>query len=114
MSVFRTDKHRNPTAFIVELAKEAGLELDKDYHVGDPFNVNGHTYHTAYIIGDILETTLKVIDKCGFYTKGGYIRWIYIGMPKWVWDKLDKNEKKTIIAFMYKHEGGTEMNHIFA
>ena len=112
--VFRTDKHRNPTAFTTDIAKNAGLVEGVDYVVGDSFHVGDHEYFTATILGDILQKTVKVIDTIGFYTKGGQQRWTYIGVPKFIWDSLNVEQKIKVIGFMYQHEGGTEMKSLFA
>lgn len=117
-SMFRTDEHNNPTAFTTDIAKEAGLTQGTDYEVGKPFSIPGpnvtKTYYTAKLLGDPIELTLKVIDSIGFYTHAGYIRWIYIGIPKWIWDKLSREDKVQVIAFMYKHEGGTLLKGLFS
>lgn len=117
MSLYRTDEHRNPTAFTTDIAKEAGLVLGTDYEVGKPFSVPGpnvtKTYYTAKILGDPIAITLEVIDKIGFYTSQGYIRWVYIGIPKWIWDTLDRVTKVKVIGFMYSREGGVDMRGLF-
>lgn len=116
--MFRTDKHNNPTAFTTQIASLAGLVANKDYETGDPFTVTESgksvTYYTAKLLGDPIDITITVIDKIGFYTKWGGIRWIYIGIPQWLWMKLDKPDQIKIIGFMYGHEGGTELKHLFA
>ena len=117
MSLYRTDEHNNPTAFTTDIAKEAGLVLGIDYEVGKPFAIPGRnvmtTYYTAKLLHDPLNLTLQVIDKIGFYTSQGYIRWIYIGIPKWIWDTLDRATKVKVVGFMYSHENGTELKGLF-
>lgn len=118
MSQFRTDKHRNPTAFTTDIAKQAGLQLGVDYVQGDPFTVPGsqgtvHTYYTARLVGDPIATTIRVIDKIGFYNSLGHIRWIYIGVPYQLWLVLTEKQKTAVIGFMYQHEGGNEMKDLF-
>lgn len=108
----RTDAHNNPTAFTTDIAKEAGLKEGLDYTTGAPFVAGGHTYYTAHLLGNPIDMTIRVIDKITFYTRLGTIRWIYIGIPKFIWDVLNYSGKKAVIAFMYKHEGGTEMRKI--
>lgn len=111
----RTDKHNNPTAFTIELAQQADLKLGEDYEVGDLFVVPGlqHDFYTAKLLGDPIATTIKVIDKVGFYTQHGAQRWVYIAIPKFVWDMCQPATKKDVIGFMYAHEGGTELKKLF-
>lgn len=113
MSSFRTDLHRNPAAFTTDIATQASLVLGVDYQVGDPFVVSGHTYYTAHLLGDPIEITKRVIDKIGYFTKGGIPRWIYIAIPKFVWDSLSSDLKRDVIGFHYQHEGGTQMKNLF-
>jgi len=113
MTSFRTDRNNNPTAFIVELAKEGGLTENVDYVSGDPFNSLGHTYVTAKLIGDPLELTIRVIDKVGFYSVQPHARWNYIAIPFQLWKSLTQQQKAYVIGFMYRNEGGTEMSNLF-
>jgi len=108
---YRTDRHRNPTAFTVDIAKQAGLKLGQDYEIGDPF-ADGR-FHTARLLGDPIELTIRVIDSIGFYTRKGQRRWEYIAIPQFVWDSLTFYLRRRVIEFMYQHEGGTELKHIF-
>src|SRR6185369_10154793 len=110
----RTDEHNNPTAFTTDIAKLAGLIEGVDYERGRPFQVGTATYYTAKLLLDPIATTLRVIDAIGFYTKAGGQRWIYIGIPKFIWDALDHATKVKVIGFMYQHEGGTAMKPLFA
>lgn len=110
---FRTDRNRNPTAFTTDLARQAGLEFEKDYKVGDSFQDSGHTFWTAYLLGDPVQLTLRVIDTLGFYSKGGAQRWIYIGIPKFIWNTLNPEQKRAVVGFMYEKEGGTELRNLF-
>jgi hypothetical protein len=122
MTEFRTDKHRNPTAFTTDIAKEAGLVLGVDYEQGDPFHETSegsgqiYTYYTAKLLGDPVELTIKVIDKIGFYTDNAemHLRWIYIGIPYGLWLVMTRNSKVATIGSMYAREGGTEMKDLFA
>lgn len=116
MSLYRTDEHMNPTAFTTDIATEAGLVLGTDYEVGKPFSIPGNTmktFYTAKLLHDPLDLTIQVIDKIGFYTTHGNIRWIYIGIPKWIWDTFDRVTKIKVIGFMYGHEGGTDLKSLF-
>lgn len=111
--MFRTDKHNNPIAFTTDIARQAGLVEGTDYVRGDSFNAGVSVLFTAKLLKDPVECCIRVIDKLGFYTKSGLIRWVYIGMPSWIWEKLSMDEKKRVIQFMYHHEGGTQMEWLF-
>lgn len=108
--LFRTDRNRNPVAFTTDLAKQAKLKLNVDYRQGDPFNEG---FHTAYLIGDPVDITIRVIDKLGFYTKDGSLRWSYLGLPYGLWKSFDYHSKTAVIGWMYKNEGGIEMKGLF-
>lgn len=110
--MFRTDKHNNPTAFTTAIAKQGGLIEGIDYEQGDIFHVGVHDYFTAKLLHDPLDLTIKVIDNLTFYSKWG-VRWIYIGIPDFIWKPLDKATKIKIVQFMYHHEGGTELEKLF-
>lgn len=111
----RTDRHNNPTAFTVNIAKQAGLQEGVDYVTGDPFP-NNPNEKTAKLLGDPISQTINVIDKIGFYTPSGKPRWSYIGsIPQAQnWKNLNTIQKKNIIAQMYKHEGGSALSQYFA
>lgn len=109
----RTDRHNNPTAFTTDIAKQAGLKEGVDYTVGDPFPGNPN-YRTATILGDPIDTTIKVIDKIGFQTQSGAPRWTYINMPKSQWNAMSYDQKKQTIAKMYQNEGGSALKQYFA
>jgi hypothetical protein len=112
MTSFRTDRNNNPTAFTTDIARLGGL-LPTDYNTGEPFQSGTQIYFTAKLTGDPIALTLKVIDALGFYTTTGHLRWIYIGIPRFIWDKLDRVTKIQVIHFMYKNEGGTAMEDLF-
>ncbi len=111
----RTDRHNNPAAFTVDVAKNAGLKEGVDYTVGDPFP-NNPNLKTARLIGDPVAQTIKVIDRIGFYTQSGKPRWSYVGSLKGAsdWKNLGYEQKKNIIAQMYSHEGGSKLKQYFA
>lgn len=111
-SGMRTDRHNNPTAFTTDIARVAGLKEGVDYTVGDPFS--GGKYHTAKLIGDPVDTTIKVIDRIGFYTQGGNQRWTHTAIAKPVWDAMNYEQKKAVIKKMYGHEGGKDLKTIFS
>ena len=108
----RTDENRNPAAFTTDLARQAGLKLGEDYTPGTPFPAPS-TLVTAKLLGDPIETTIRLIDQVGYYTKQGNRRWEYIALPKFVWDALTTDQKRDVIGFHYQHEGGTAMRNLF-
>ncbi len=109
----RADRNRNPAAFTTDVAIAAGLVLNKDYKVGDPFPAPSILY-TAYLINDPVGATIRVIDKLGFETKTGEARWTYINIPDFLWMSLSRDMKRRVIARMYKHEGGVELLPLFS
>jgi hypothetical protein len=98
----RTDRHNNPTAFTTDIAKQAGLVEGVDYVAGDPFSGGV----TAKLLGDPIETTIKVIDKIGFQTAKGNQRWSHTNYSKDQWDKMTHEEKIGVVGSMYQKEGG--------
>jgi|SRR5208337_432303 len=110
---FRTDRNSNPTAFTTDIAKEAGLIEGVDYEFGESFEASGDIFYTAKLIDDPLIITIKVIDKIGFYNSKGVQRWVYIAIPYKLWLSLTPIQKKYVIGYMYKQEGGTEMQNLF-
>ena len=109
----RADRNNNPTAFTTDIAKEAGLVLGTDYEEGDPFLYNAVIYHTAKLLGDPIELTIRVLNSIGFYTSAGEARWDYIAIPHIIWHSLLHKMKVNTIGFMYEHEGGETMRHLF-
>lgn len=109
----RTDRNNNPAAITTDIAAQGGLTLGTDYDQGDPFIVGENTYFTAKLLGDPIQLTIRVIDKIGYYTRAGGMRWTYIALPQFVWLGLDPPTKKKVIGFHYLHEGGTEMKALF-
>lgn len=110
---FRTDRNNNPAAIITDLAEQAGLVLGKDYEIGDKFP-DPSNLHTANLLGDPIQLTIRVIDAVGYYTKAGQPRWTYIAIPKFIWDALEPPIKKKVVGFHYQHEGGDAMKALFA
>lgn len=114
----RTDYNRNPTAFTTAVAEQAGLKLGIDYEIGTsfygsvPFGDSNYMV-TARILGDPIATTIRVINAMGFVTRIGNPRWLYINMPKFIWDSLFDSEKRDVIGFMYRYEGGSAMIPLF-
>ena len=68
---------------------------------------------TAKLLGDPIALTIEVIDRAGFYTHAGAVRWLYMAMPSWLWQQQTRATKIRIIGEMYSHEGGTELRHLF-
>jgi hypothetical protein len=111
--MLRTDEHNNPTAMISDLAALGGLELGVDYTEGKPLSP-GTPLTTALFMGDPVELTIRVIDRVGFFTRSnGIARWVYIGIPKFIWASLDHDQKRDVIGEMYRHEGGITMKPLF-
>jgi len=111
--MMRTDDHNNPTAMTTAVALLGGLILGTDFEIGEPFDVAGFEFHTARLIGNPLNLTIKVIDKIGFITKGGSPRWEYIRFPHFVWLSFEQSTKVDVIGWMYEHEGGSLMRALF-
>jgi hypothetical protein len=110
----RTDVNNNPTAFTTDLAAQAGLVEGVDYVPGTVFPT-GKAFQlvTAKIIGDPIAVTIKLIDAVGYFTKTGQPRWIYIALPRWVWNSLTQAQRVDIIGWHYQHEGGVTMRGLF-
>lgn len=101
----RTDRHNNPTAFTTAIAEQAGLVLWKDYEQWDAFP-NNPNLHTARLLWDPIETTIKVIDKIGFFTGAGQPRRTHTAMSNEEWLALDSAGKAAVVADMYRKEWG--------
>lgn len=110
----RTDRHNNPTAMTIDVAKSLGLVEGKDYTKGDPFtSEDGKTYYTARLLGDGVQTTISALDNAAnnnstqaFFTSSGKPRWTYISMTDQQWLSLSPDQKKQVVARMYQQEGG--------
>lgn len=110
---YRTDDHNNPTAMTTATARQGGLVLDQDFQIGEPFMAGTIELYTAKLLGDPVQLTIRVIDKIGFYTSSDSSRWVYIGMPDFVWGTLTTSQKRDVIGWMYQREGGTAMRGLF-
>ena len=118
---FRTDRHNNPTAFTVDVARQGGLIEGVDFTQGDVFykkDKNGKDIldrsgnktiagYTANLLGDPVDDTIAVINKIGFYTASGGHRWTHTQMSKEAWDKLSYDQKIKTVRRMYKNERGS-------
>lgn len=107
----RTDENNNPAAFTTQVAAQGGLIHGVEYVEGTPFPGGGLV--TAKLLGDPIALTIKVINRIGYQTASGLPRWSYINMPKFVWASLSLEEKRDVIGYHYRHEGGTEMIKLF-
>lgn len=108
----RTDDHNNPAAFTTDIAKQAGLVKGVDYEDGNPFPAPSSLI-TAKLLGDPITLTLRVIDAIGYFTKLGTPRWTYIALPKFIWDGLSLDEKRDVVGYHYRHEGGSTLKSLF-
>jgi len=108
----RTDENHNPTAFTTAIAAQAGLTPGVDYTDGTPFPQPSPLI-TAKLLEDPIVLTVRVLNAVGFYTHAGLQRWAYIAIPKFIWTALSSDQQRDIIGFMYQHEGGTAMRHLF-
>jgi hypothetical protein len=110
MGGMRTDRHNNPTAMTIDVAKTLGLVKGKDYVEGDPFDGGV----TARLIGDPYKVTISALDKAAadpnvaaFYTGNGKQRWTHTAILDKDWVKLSEDGKRAIVSDMYKKEGGS-------
>lgn len=111
---FRTDRHNNPLAVTVDVAKQAGLVEGVDYLKGDPFKgSDGRIYYTARLLGDPIVQSIRIIDNIGFYTASGKQRWTHTAMKEQDWKALTFAQKVDVIRTMYIREGGTELLGLF-
>jgi len=112
-AIARTDRHNNPTAFTTDIAKQAGLKEGVDFEIGDKFPEGN--FKTARLLGDPIDTTIKVIDKIGFFTQGGKQRWTHTALSSDKWNSLSRDEKSKVIKDMYQKEGNSGLlNNFFA
>lgn len=110
VSGMRTDRHNNPTALTVDVAKTLGMVKGVDYVDGDPFDGGV----TAKLIGNPYSVTIKALDNAAsdpnisaFYTNSGKQRWTHTAITDKDWSKLSPEGKKAVISSMYNREGGS-------
>ena len=108
----RTDLNNNPAAFTVAIARQAGLVLGVDYVPGTRFPLPSFLV-TAKLLGDPVATTIRVISAVGYFTQAGKPRWTYIALPKFVWTALTPDQKRDVVGYHYKREGGVAMRGLF-
>jgi hypothetical protein len=108
----RTDENNNPAAFTVDIARQADLVPGTDYEPGTPFPAPS-TLVTAKLLGDPVAITIRVIDAISYFTKSGSPRWTYAAIPAYVWSSWVFEQKRDMVGYHYRHEGGTAMKSLF-
>ena len=119
----RTERNNNPTAMTTDVAKMLWGVLWVDYEIWDAFTTaGGSVLYTAKLIGDPIETTIRLIDRWiangidPFYRANWQGRWSYISkiwITKEKWLNMSPSEKADIIAQMLKHEWGSMENMLY-
>lgn len=119
----RTERNNNPTAMTTDVAKMLGWELGVDYEVWDAFvTASWQTLYTAKLIGDPIETTIRLIDRWiangidPFYRANWQPRWTYISkiwITKEKWQQMSPAEKADVIAKMLKYEWWSMENMLY-
>lgn len=119
----RTERNNNPTAMTTDVAKMLWWELGVDYEIWDAFTTaDGKTLYTAKLIGDPIETTIRLIDRWiangidPFYRANWQGRWSYISkiwVTKEKWVNMSPSEKADVIAKMLQHEWGSMENMLY-
>lgn len=122
-ATMRTERNNNPTAMTTDVAKMLWWELGVDYEIWDAFTTaDGKTLYTAKLIGDPIETTIRLIDRWiangidPFYRANWQPRWSYISkiwVTKDKWLNMSSSEKADVIAQMLKHEWGSMENMLY-
>lgn len=120
VSKMRTERNNNPTAMTTDMAKMLGWVLGVDYEIWDEFvTQDNRTLYTAKLIGDPIETTIKLIDRWianwidPFYRSNWQARWTYIWklwLSKSIWSKMSHDQKVKAVYNMLKHEGWSMEN----
>ena len=107
----RTERNNNPTAMTTDVAKSLWAVEWVDYIQWDSFKTSsGWTLYTARLLGDPIETTIKIFDNAAekwipiFYTKKWGQRWSYIAMTNDQWKALTQEQKENVIRSMLQHE----------
>lgn len=110
----RTERNNNPTAMITDVAKSLWGVEGVDYVQWDSWtNSEWKTYYTAKLLGDPIETTIKLLDRAAstgrwaFYTKWGKQRWTHTAMSDAAWLALSPEEKKNTVLKMLQREWGS-------
>lgn len=107
----RTERNNNPTAMTTDVAKSLWWVEWVDYVQWDSFQTGDwRTLYTAKLIGDPIETTIKLLDNAAntwrwaFYTKWWAKRWTHTGMSDAERLKLSPEEKKNVVLKMLQRE----------
>lgn len=105
----RTERNNNPTAMITAKAKQLGWILWEDYEIWDSFVwSDGRTYYTARLIGDPIETTIRLLDRwLEKWLANIFSGWTYAS-KLWLNNEVRRNatpeEKREIIYNMLAQE----------
>lgn len=107
----RTERNNNPTAMTTDVAKSLWWVEWVDYVKWDSFQTaDWRTLYTAKLIGDPIETTIKLLDNAAntwrwaFYTKWWAKRWTHTAMSDAERLKLSPEEKKNVVLKMLQRE----------
>lgn len=105
----RTERNNNPTAMITAKAKQLGWILWEDYEIWDSFvGEDWRTYYTARLIGDPIETTIRLLDRwLEKWLANIFSGWTYAS-KLWLNNEVRRNatpdEKREIIYNMLAQE----------
>lgn len=107
----RTERNNNPTAMTTDVAKSLWWVEWVDYVQWDSFQTGDwRTLYTAKLIGDPIETTIKLLDNAAntwrwaFYTKWWAKRWTHTALSDAERLKLSPEEKKNVVLKMLQRE----------
>lgn len=104
----RTERHNNPTAMTVWWMQWAWIEPDWLYEIWDPFtstdaNWVTHTYYTAKLLWDPLDTTIKILNQAianwhnPFNTGSwSYMNQLWMNIEKW--NSMTDDQRKSFIV----------------
>ena len=114
----RTERNNNPTAMTTDYAKMLWWELGVDYEIWDSFiSASGKTLYTAKLIGDPIETTIRLLDRAlANWNQNIFSGWTYakkLWLNNSVWANATPEEKRDIIYKMLKQEWGNMDNMLY-
>lgn len=108
----RTDRHNNPTAMITDFAAMMGGVEGTDYVQGDPFTgADGRTYYTARLLGDGMQTSIRLFDQ-GAERGQNVFNW-WNGISDEAWLAKSDTEKVDYVNSIYQMEGGADVERGF-